>query len=390
MNAAPVTRPPCWLARLAAALLAGGAAAFAAAAIAIATAAPASAAEATGPAVRVVLKFVKAGGDGPVRFLADSCAACVALHDPAFERDNQRETLIALALPERRTLELRFRAPAGSVRRVLLESGDLRFETAGDIVTVQLPPVGHDAVGAGEVATHIVEPGMVLRFEHADPARRAGAYADGPFPALQRRAADHLEFAQREVIRRTGLGEYVAGEKLGTIHVMGFDTNYPHGHTDAPPHTHMHLRWPANAGTQIGHYYIGADGLLERNEVGIKDLDAPGASFGRGDAYTTRDLRGRPVYTHRITAEGWLALGRAGRPPCLIRPLARGFDGGAVVACPGQAEVVVKVDDDLAAGVLRVATGAVLEVFRYDPDSGKLLSAAAPPPVTESNYPPAD
>ena len=81
---------------------------------------------------------------------------------------------------------------------------------------------------------------------------------------------------------------------------------------------------------------------------------------------------------------------RAGQAPCLIRPLARGFDGGALVACPGQPEVAVKVDDDLAAGVLHVTTGAVLEVFRYDPDSGKLLSAAAPPPVTESNYPPAD
>ena len=375
-----------------AALLA--ACAFAGAAIAAAgapsTTAPPAAAE---PTVRVVLKFVKVASDEPapaVRFLADSCAACTALRDPAFERDNQRETLAALALPERRTLALRFRAAPGSVKRVLLESGDLRFETAGDIVTVQVPPVGYDAVGAGEVATHVVEPGMVLRFEHADPARRAGAYADGPFPALQRRAADHLEFAQREVIRRTGLGDYVAREKLGTIHVMGFDTNYPHGHTDAPPHTHMHLRWPANAGTQIGHYYIGADGLLDRNEVGIKDLDAPGATFGRGKSFTTRDMRGRPVYTHQITAEGWLRLGRAGQAPCLIRPLARGFDGGALVACPGQPEVAVKVDDDLAAGVLHVTTGAVLEVFRYDPDSGKLLSAAAPPPVTESNYPPAD
>lgn len=372
---------------MAAALLA--ACAFAGAAGVTGATAPPAAAE---PTVRVVLKFVKAGGEPApaVRFLADSCAACTALRDPAFERDNQRETLAALVLPERRTLALRFRAAPGSVKRVLLESGDLRFEAAGDIVTVQVPPVGYDAVGAGEVATHIVEPGMVLRFEHADPARRAGAYADGPFPALQRRAADHLEFAQREVIRRTGLGDYVAREKLGAIHVMGFDTNYPHGHTDAPPHMHMHLRWPANAGTQIGHYYIGADGLLDRNEVGIKDLDAPGATFGRGKSFTTRDMRGRPVYTHQITAEGWLRLGRAGQAPCQIRPLARGFDGGALVACPGQPEVAVKVDDDLAAGVLRVATGAVLEVFRYDPDSGKLLSAAGPPPVTESNYPPAD
>lgn len=341
--------------------------------------------------VRAVLKFVKSAGDAPaVRFIAGSCAACVEDADPAFARDNRRETLVALALPARRTLELQFRAPAGSVRRVLFEGGELRFETAGELLTVLMPPVAYDAVTAGEVATHIVEPGMVLRFEHADPARRAGAYADGPFPVLQRRAADNLEFAQREVIRRTGLGAYVAREKLGTIHIMGFDTNYPHGHTDAPAHVHMHLRWPNNAGTQIGHYYIDRAGLLERNEVGIKALGAQGQTLLRGQSYTTRDLRGRPVYTHEITAQGWLRLGRADQAPCLIRPDGRGFDSGAVVECPAQKAVVVSVTDDLAAGLLRVSTGTVQEVFRYDRDGGKLLSDGGPPPVTESNYVPGE
>ncbi len=36
---------------------------------------------------------------------------------------------------------------------------------------------------------------MVLRFEHADPARRAGDYATGLFPTVQRAAANVLEFA---------------------------------------------------------------------------------------------------------------------------------------------------------------------------------------------------
>jgi len=341
--------------------------------------------------VRVVLKFVKSGAYAPaVRFLASSCAACVEVIDPAFARDNPRETLVALALPVRRTQELQFHAPAGSVRRVLLESGELRFETAGELITVLIPPVAYDAVTAGEVATHIVEPGMVLRFEHADPVRRAGAYADGPFPVLQRRAADNLEFAQREVIRRTGLGAYVAREKLGTIHIMGFDTNYPHGHTDAPAHMHMHLRWPNNAGTQIGHYYIDGGGLLVRNEVGIKPLGAPVQTLLRGQSFTTRDLRGRPVYTHEITLQGWLRLGRTDEAACLIRPVGRGFDSGAVVECPDLEAVVISVTDDLAAGLLRVSTGPVREVFRYDRDTGKLLTDAGPPPVTESNYAPED
>ena len=341
--------------------------------------------------VTVVLKFVKQPGHSgmaPVTLLADSCAACTVLGDPALARDNRRETLVALALPARRTLELRFRAAPGSVKRVVLESGDLPFMVDGERVTVSVPPVAGDAFTAGEFATHIVEPGMVLRFEHADIARRAGAYASGAFPALQRHAADNLQFAQREVIRRTGLGDFVAQEKLGTIQVMGFDTNYPHGHTDAPPHMHMHLRWPLNAGTQIGHYYIDERGLLTHNVVGVKSMDGQGRTYGRGELFTTRDVRGRPIYQHRITPEGWLELGRAGAAPCVLKPAQenRGFETGATVACADRAPVTVSVTDDLAAGIVRVATGPVVETFRYDTDTGKLLSSAAAPPPSESNW----
>ncbi|OEZ95680.1 hypothetical protein DUPY_42320 [Duganella phyllosphaerae] len=343
--------------------------------------------------VTVVLKFVKPPDDdnmAPVALLADSCAACTVLNDPALARDNCRETLVALALPARRTLALRFRAAPGAVKRVVLESGDLPFSADGNIVTVAMPPVASDAVTAGEFATHIVEPGMVLRFEHADIARRAGAYAQGAFPARQRRAADNLQFAQREVIRRTGLGEFVAQEKLGAIQVMGFDTNYPHGHTDAPPHMHMHLRWPLNAGTQIGHYYIDGQGLLTHNVVGVKSINGPARTYRRGETFTTMDVRGRPIYRHRITPEGWLELGRVavGEAPCLIKPAqaGKGFETGAVVACARQAPVSIDVTDDLEGGILRVATGQIVETFRYDTDTGKLLSPAAPPPATESNY----
>jgi hypothetical protein len=46
---------------------------------------------------------------------------------------------------------------------------------------------------------------MVLRFEHADPARLAGDYAGKPLPKVQREAANVLEFAEREAIREIGL-----------------------------------------------------------------------------------------------------------------------------------------------------------------------------------------
>ncbi|EGH18252.1 hypothetical protein Pgy4_35403, partial [Pseudomonas savastanoi pv. glycinea str. race 4] len=66
-------------------------------------------------------------------------------------------------------------------------------------------------------------------------------------------------------------------------------------------------RWPANTGTQIAHYYIGTDGLLLHNIVGVKGIDAPERRFERGESFTTVGPDGRPVYTHRITPQGALA-----------------------------------------------------------------------------------
>ncbi|MDJ0278302.1 hypothetical protein QLH51_16005 [Sphingomonas sp. 2R-10] len=339
--------------------------------------------------VRIVLKFVKRGAaDLPVaRFDPTSCSSCTVVTAPLFNAENARETVIALSVPRRRSLELAFQGPREAVRRVILEGGDLPFRYDAGRIVVQVPPVAADAVTAAEVATHIVEPGMVLRFEHADPARRAGFYATGPFPDVQRRAANVLEFAQREVVRELRLGEQVEREHLGRIQIMGFDTNAPHGHTDAPPHVHMHLRWPGNTGTQIGHYYIGADGLLTHNQVGVKDIPGRERRFGRGEPFTTVGPNGRGIYTHRITTEGWLELGRAGEKSCLIQPDgSTGFQSGATIRCPGHPVTRIRVEDDRSRGVITVATGDVTETFRYDTDTGALTSPAAVTPPGPSVY----
>ncbi|WP_428153537.1 hypothetical protein [Brevundimonas sp.] len=339
--------------------------------------------------VRVVVKFVKTDpAAGTVVFDPSSCPSCVLVQDPEFARDNAHETLIDLRVPRRRTLDLTFETHGGGVRRVVLETGDIAFTNVGDRLTVHLPPLSDDAVNAGEFHTNIVEPGMVLRFEHDDPARRAGAYSDAPAPLLQRQAADTLSFAQREVVRELGLGLAVERQGLGKILIMGFDTNLPHGHTDAPAHMHMHMRWPDNAGTQIAHYYIDGRGLLVRNQVGIQFLDAPQRTFGLGQTFTTIDRHGGPVYSHTITQEGWLTLADGMGRSCLVRPIETGFQSGAIVACAGAADRRIHVQDDLENGLLRVKTNQIEEVFRYDPDTGKLLSADEAPSESPSGYPP--
>jgi hypothetical protein len=342
------------------------------------------------PTVHVVLKFVKAAGkDGPIASLDPaSCLSCTVVHDPAFERDNSRETLVELEVPKNRYLELAFTARKGAVRRVILEGADLQFRAEGTRIVALLPPLAQDTVDAGEFATHLVETGVVLRMEHADPARLAGAYADKPLPAVERSAANNLEFAQREAVRELGLGAYVAQEKLGVIEIMGFDTNDPHGHLDAPPHMHMHLRWPYNTGTQIGHFYISPQGLLLEDKVWITRYPIPPRTFPAGQTSTTLDSQGRPVYAQTITPEGWLQLesvhpGEAAQK-CLIRPDGPGFDQGANVTCDSHEPISIHVTDDIAAGVVRVASGSIVETLRYDPDTGRLKSPSESPAIPES------
>lgn len=332
--------------------------------------------------VTVLIKFLpQAGRDAAaqVAFLAESCRACTQLHDPAFERFNARESVIQLRVPRERFLELAFAAPEADAARAFVNNQELALQRSGGRITLDLPPLAEDAVWAGAFATEIVEPGVTLRFEHGDPVRRSGAYATGEFPQVERRAADNLTFAQREAIRQLGLGDYVAREKIGQIMLMGFDTNFPAAHTDAPPHVHMHLRWAGNIGTQISHFYIAPDGLLTVNKVGIRGLDAPGRTLGRGEAYTTIDRFGRPVYTHKITAEGALAItGPDGKTTCTLLPAGTGFHLGVRLACGSAPAVTIRVEDDMAAGSITVTTGSLREVLRYDPQSGHLRSINQP------------
>ena len=346
--------------------------------------------QAAEPSVHVVLKFLKArAAAGPVAALdLSSCPACLVRHDPEFERDNVRETLVELEVPAGRYLELAFKADPGSVRRVTLETSDLTFRQQGGRLLVPLPPLEEDAVDAGELATHVLETGMVLRLEHADPERLAGAYGGKPLPAVERGAANNLEFAEREALRELGLGTYVARQRLGVIEVMGFDTNDPHGHLDTPPHIHMHLRWPFNTGTQIGHLFISPQGLLLENRVGVTRYGLPTRLFTPGQTFTTLDNQGNPVFAQTITSAGALRLASVhpDQPArsCLIRPEGPGFQDGAVVECDAHDAVTLHVSDDLPRGVLRVQSDTVTEVFRYDPDTGRLLSPSIAPPVPES------
>ncbi len=341
-----------------------------------AAAAESSASESGDDTVHLAVRLVKQVPEPGVPVLqAGSCRPCRQGRDPDFQKDNPRETVLDLHVPRLRPLQLRFDGAGTRYRRALLGYDELVLRREGEALVLELPPQAADRTDAAELSTRIVEPGLSLRLEHDDPPRRDGDYRGLRGAMRGKIAANQLEFAMREAVRQLGVGEKVQREQLGLIHIMGFDTNNPGGHRDAPAHVHMHLRWPDVAGTQIGHYYLDERGLLTRNRVSYQRLGAPDRVFEPGQTFTTVDRYGRAAYAHTIGKDGSLTLADGDGRACAITPLqsGQGFDTGARVACAGAKAIAVRVDDDPGRGVLRVDVDGLVETWRYDPDSGRLL-----------------
>ena len=171
-----------------------------------------------------------------------------------------------------------------AIGAVIVEKNRIPFTRDGGAIRFDLPVAPRARSSTVEVQTSLEWPGIVLRIEHAFPERRAGKYASGEFPEIQRAAALNLEFGLREAIRDLKLDRDVASRGLGKIHLMGFDTNNPLGHEDYPPHIHLILRWPNFAGSQAPHYYLSDDGrLLPDVSVTIDGMPHIAVSnFGKG------------------------------------------------------------------------------------------------------------
>jgi hypothetical protein len=267
------------------------------------------------------------------------------------------------------------------VRAVIVEKSYLQFHRRGDELTFDLPVVPRERSSTLEVQTSLNWPGMTIRIEHAFKDRRAGMYATWPWPVVQRQAALNLEFGLREAIWDLGLDREVCNRDLGRIYLMGFDTNFPLGHEDFPPHIHIILRWPHFAGSQAPHFYLSNGGLLEGDvEVTIDGLpQIAKTGFPQGTLVPAIDYLGETVYETVENADGTLTLQRPGKGTCALRPLKpgkQGFASGVETKCStGQASSVIATDD-VEAGVLRVSVDAKLpEIYRYDPDTAVLLSA---------------
>ena len=311
-------------------------------------------------------------------------ADCSLVSDPAYHGENPREIFFHLRVPSDRAVIKNIRVDVGgdAIRSVIVEKNRIPFSTAHGVVTFDLPVVPRARSSTVEIQTSLEWPGIVLRIEHAFPDRRAGKYATGDFPAVQRAAALNLEFGLREAIRDLKLDHEVARRGLGKIHLMGFDTNDPLGHEDYPPHIHLILRWPHFAGSQAPHFYISNRGLLLPDvSVTIDGMPQIAAThFGKGVWLPAIDYLGETLFETLVTDDGGITLRRPGAVSCELKPLGtgdRGFADGALVTCGSGVVDRALAVDDTERGELRVSVNSLpAEVYRYDVDTATLLSAA--------------
>jgi hypothetical protein len=317
-----------------------------------------------------------------VRLPAD-CEACSLVNEPAYRGENPREIYFHVRVPSDQPIIKSIRVVLGEspIGAVIVEKNRIPFTLDGGVVTFDLPVAPRARSSTVEVQTSLEWPGIVLRIEHAFPERRAGQYATGEFPAVQRAAALNLEFGLREAIRDLKVDREVASRGLGKVHLMGFDTNNPLGHEDYPPHLHLILRWPNFAASQAPHYYISGEGrLLPDVSVTIDGMPHIAVShFGKGVWLPAIDYLGEVLYETLIGDNGEFTLRRPGTASCTLRPTEvgdRGFANGVAVTCSSGTVYLVQAVDNTVRGEVHVTVNSrPAEVYRYDVDTATLLSA---------------
>ena len=224
---------------------------------------------------------------------------------------------------------------------------------------------------------------------HNWEARRAGLYRAGPWPANAIQAQLNFLFAAREVCRAMGYAHGADPGFTGDIRLYGFESNFPNGHEDHPPHFHIMLAWPGWLNTQAAHFRLDPDGRILRNELQADDgRKVSRRDFAPGDVCPMRDRNGKVGFELIVTEGGRGVIMRraAGGPEYRLGPDAK--SGSAInavevsrrqsTASDWEPLCRVRATDDAARGEMNIrvrAAGGVeqKETICYDPDTGQLL-----------------
>ena len=240
------------------------------------------------------------------------------------------------------------------------------------------------------VGTSLTYGAIHMHIFHNWEERRAGKYREGAWPTDTIRAQLNYLFAAREMCRAMGYANSGKTDFNGDIRLYGFESNFPNGHVDHPPHFHVMLGWPGWTGTQADHFILDEKGKIPENQL-IADMGnrQEHADFHPDEICRIRDPEGKIGFELIVEKDGNGVIMRraAGHPEFRIHASSSGV--GAIDSVEVNRREAgetlwgplcnVRVEDDAVKGKMAIAilpangknTG---EVITYDVDTGALRS----------------
>lgn len=248
---------------------------------------------------------------------------------------------------------------------------------------------GSDAtfrMNAGKTPTHFS--GTLPRFGsvevcvfHNVPGVQAGPYRGLPYPERQIQAHLNFMFASLEMMREMGFTDSKDAVK-GQINIYGFETNFPNGHVDFPPHFHIMVMWNHWRDNRVCHFILDENGKILRNDHYVVKNDHVDAKesvpMTLGSSIPMEDETGKVQFVLRMLEDGsGLEMTVPGREKQTKIQSGDSVKSVSVyVRENAEAEWKkideIRVNDDSINGVLTVSHENKTDVWNYDPNTGRL------------------
>ncbi|MDO4856552.1 MAG: hypothetical protein Q4A17_01235 [Thermoguttaceae bacterium] len=216
---------------------------------------------------------------------------------------------------------------------------------------------------------------------HNVPGVQAGPYRGLPYPEPQIQAHLNFMFASLEMMREMGFTDSAEAVK-GQINIYGFETNFPNGHVDFPPHFHIMVMWNGWRDNRVCHFILGEDGKILRNDHFVvknnQRDDKESVPMKLGSSIPMEDETGKVRFALRMLEDGsGLEMTVPGQEKqAKIQSDDPIKSVSVYVRENSQAEWKkideISVNDDSINGVLTVTHEKKTDVWNYDPNTGAL------------------
>ena len=280
--------------------------------------------------------------------------------------------------------QVEVRWPGVGIARVLGTAGAV--EQTADGVRFRM----HEGLAPTSVRTTLkYGPFIHMAIFHNWEVRRAGPYRGGKWPAEAIQAQLNFLFGAREMCRAMGYESTNDPGFVGDIRLYGFETNFPNGHTDHPPHFHIMLAWPGWLNTQVAHFHLDDAGRIVVNDFQTDDgKKVTGRKYAPGEVCKMIDCEGKVGFELIVTERGEGVIMRRPASQVEFRLSPDSRTGSALTAVEvsrrDTAEGAwkplcwVRVTDAADRGELRIIVRPhggeeKTEVIYYDPDTGEEL-----------------